>query len=256
MRFIEDADDLDKAWDEINLTNIPRQQWSSLDVQRISTRLVSDVEHVTWIAPLDEALDQDSLFRRMSANRRSKIRRTFKEYEKQGSLCVDNATSTDEALDYFRSLGVLHTQRWNRVGKPGSFANPAWVAFHEDLIVNAFPRGEIQLLRIRCGPRAIGYLYNFLWRGDVLMLQSGFASESSNILRPGYVSHMLAMQFNAHRGAKRYDFLIGDSEYKEVLADRGTTLVTGRVQRNRIKFIVEDRLVRMYRRLRRSARSN
>lgn len=88
------------------------------------------------------------------------------------------------------------------------------------------------------------------------MLQSGFASESSNILRPGYVSHMLAMQFNAHRGAKRYDFLIGDSEYKEVLADRGTTLVTGRVQRNRIKFIVEDRLVRMYRRLRRSARSN
>ena len=254
-QFIEDAGNLNKEWDEINLTNIPQQRWASLDPQRISARLVPGIEHATWIAPLDEALDQDGLFQRMSTNRRSKIRRTFKEYEKQGPLCVDNAATLDEALDYCRSLGVLHTQRWNRVGKPGSFANPAWVAFHEDLIATAFPRGEIQLLQIRCGERAIGYLYNFLWRGDVLMLQSGFASESSNILRPGYVSHMLAMRFNAHRGAKRYDFLIGDSEYKEILADRGTTLVSGRVQRKRSKFMVEDELVRAYRQIWRRVRT-
>lgn len=251
-QFIGDLARHDRGWDELRLTNLPQRQWATLKTLRTGARLVLDVEHATWITPLDEVSGQESLLLRMSANRRSKIRRTFKEYEKQGALCVDNATTPGEALDYFRSLGVLHTARWNRAGLAGSFANPAWVSFHEDLIASAFPRGEIQLLRIRCGSRAIGYLYNFLWRGDVLMLQSGFASESSNILRPGYVSHILAMQFNAQHGAKRYDFLIGDSEYKEVLADAGPPLTSGRVQRTRVKFIVEDVLVSIYRKGRRS----
>jgi CelD/BcsL family acetyltransferase involved in cellulose biosynthesis len=115
------------------------------------------------------------MFVAISPNRRSKIRRSFKEYEKQETLEVSTAASIDEALAYFHALGTLHTQRWNRVGIAGSFAQPSWVAFHQDVIKTAFPREEIQLLRIGCGKRDIGYIYNVLWRGAVLMLQSGFA---------------------------------------------------------------------------------
>jgi CelD/BcsL family acetyltransferase involved in cellulose biosynthesis len=247
------VDDLaaQRGWDEVQLTHIPQGLWLGLRAESTDARLMVDEEHRTWVAPLDPQTDLESLYRRMSSNRRSKIRRSFKEYEKEGALTIDAASTAEQALTYFRELGVLHTHRWNRVGVGGSFAQAAWVAFHEDLISSAFALGHIQLLRIRCGERPIGYLYNFLWRGAVLMLQSGFASETSNILRPGYVSHMLAMQLNARAGATSYDFLIGDSEYKTVLAEPLAPLVSGRLQRRRLKFVLENTLVDIYRRTRR-----
>lgn len=227
-----------RHWDEFQLTNVEDHLLRGVNCEQLGLHVVRDLERSTWIAPLDAHTTLESLFARMSSNRRSKIRRAFKEYEKQGTLSIDEAASPEQALDYFRAMGVLHTARWNRVGVAGSFAAPNWVAFHEDLIASAFPRGEIQLLRIRCGARDIGFIYNFVWRNTVLMLQSGFASESSNVLRPGYVSHMLAMQLNARMGRTKYDFLAGDADYKNVLAEPIVRLVSGRLQRRRIKFLV------------------
>lgn len=236
-------------WDELQLTNVRDDELQGLSLEHLGVQLVRDLDHSTWIAPLDRQTTLESLFARMSSNRRSKIRRAFKEYEKQGALTIDEAPSVEKALEYFKAMGVLHTQRWNRVGLAGSFANPNWVAFHEDLIAAAFSRGEVQLLRIRCGAREIGFIYNFVWRNAVLMLQSGFASESSNLLRPGYVSHLLAMQLNGQMGRTQYDFLLGDSEYKNVLAEPIVRLVSGRMQRRRIKFLVENGMVGLYRRI-------
>lgn len=253
QQLVDDLAAAGDGWDELQLTNVRQDVWAALRAEHIAARLVTDVEHATWIAPLEGAVELDGIYARMSPNRRSKIRRSFKEYQKEGPLDIDAAESVEQALEYFRAMGVLHTQRWNRVGEAGSFSEPHWIAFHENLIASAFDRGEVQLLRIRCGARPIGYLYNFTYRNAVLMLQSGFASESSNLLRPGYVSHMLAMQLNARKGATSYDFLIGDSDYKRVLAEPAVRLVSGRIQRRRLKFALEDALVRAYRRVRRNA---
>ncbi len=73
----------------------------------------------------------------------------------------------------------------------------------------------------------------------MLVLQTGFASEDRNILRPGYVPHLLAMQFNA----SHYDFMIGDSEYKSVLGQASSPQVGVRLQKKRLVFGME-RLMR------------
>ncbi|HET8709951.1 MAG TPA: GNAT family N-acetyltransferase, partial [Spongiibacteraceae bacterium] len=203
-----------------------------------------------WITTLDANTSLDSITKQLSRNWRWKLRRSFKEYEKDEALHIDAAHSIDEALEYFQQMGILHTQRWQRVGIAGSFAHENWVNFHRDLIQRAFDRGEIQLLRVACGPRAIGYIYNFLWRGSVHMLQSGFVSEQSNVLRPGYVSHILAMQFNAQRGATQYDFMTGDAEYKRILATAYPPLISARLQKSRPKFVIENLLVAIYRKFR------
>lgn len=248
-RLLDSLNDTGNCWDEIQITNIPQESYSRLRNSReLQTR--DESSQPLWIAPLNTDTTADSIISQMSKNRRWQIRRTFKEYEKQGPLTVNVARDVDEALDYFEQMGVLHTQRWQRTGSNGAFSRPRWVEFHQNLIRQAFDRGEIQLLRITCGARAIGYLYNLLWRDTVHMLQSGFVTEQSNTLRPGYVSHILAMQLNAQQGAQQYDFMIGDSEYKRTLAAEYPPLVSVRLQKPRLKFFIENALVALHRKLR------
>jgi|GEM_PF-1038537 len=242
----------DLDWDEIQLNNIPKESYQSLHFDGKSLQARDEIEHAIWIAPLYRDTSIDSIIGRMSKNRRWQMRRTFKEYEKEGRLSIKAATNTHEALMYFQQLGILHTLRWERAGKKGSFTQQSWVAFHQSLIATAFDRGEVQLLQIRCGARTIGYLYNFLWRNTVHMLQSGFVIEQSNLLRPGYVSHILAMQLNAMYGSAQYDFMSGDAEYKRVLAEPYPPLVSARLQKTRVKFFFENCAVELYRAFARS----
>lgn len=249
-QLIQDLDESSKDWDEVRLANIPSRIWSDLDTSSTKLRKHSDDSLSTWITPLQDATDVGAIISRLRAGRRSKIARSFREYERNGKLQASAASTVEQAIHDFRSMGDLHTRRWNLAGLPGSFANHEWVRFHEDVIRTGKPRNEVQIVHVQCGTRTIGYTYNFLWRGSVLMLQSGFTKEHSNHLRPGYVSHILAMELNARLGYKSYDFLAGDADYKSVLAYPGEQLVTGRLQRPRWRLRAEDMAVRSVRKLR------
>lgn len=249
-QLIQDLDESSKDWDEVRLANIPSRIWNDLDTSSTKLRKHSDDSLSTWITPLQDATDVGAIISRLRAGRRSKIARSFREYERNGKLQASAASTVEQAIHDFRSMGDLHTRRWNLAGLPGSFANHEWVRFHEDVIRTGKPRNEVQIVHVQCGTRTIGYTYNFLWRGSVLMLQSGFTKEHSNHLRPGYVSHILAMELNARLGYKSYDFLAGDADYKSVLAYPGEQLVTGRLQRPRWRLRAEDMAVRSVRKLR------
>src|SRR5690606_16559237 len=142
---------------------------------------------------------------------------SIKAFQEDGELALGEARDCDEALAFFDEMGTLHTQRWNSVGKDGSFANANWVQFHRDVIKEGFSRHEIQILRISAGKKIIGYVYSFIWRGTAYMLQTGFAQEENNIKRAGFVSHCLAMQYNSAQSIRTYDYMCGEAEYKQVL---------------------------------------
>jgi CelD/BcsL family acetyltransferase involved in cellulose biosynthesis len=124
----------------------------------------------------------------------------------------------ETALSYFDELKVFHINSWGRRGKPHAFRYPFFERFHRELIKIGVPKGEIQLLKISAGTRAIGYLYNFRRCKKIYAYQSGFEFSTPH-LRPGYVSHALAMRSNAERGEQIYDFLGGDNPLKRSFAD-------------------------------------
>lgn len=66
----------------------------------------------------------------------------------------------------------------------------------------------------------IGYLYNFVYEGRVLLYQSGFNYQAgtANAYRPGVVSHYYAIVYNASQNMLKYDFLAGDDAYKRGLS--------------------------------------
>jgi CelD/BcsL family acetyltransferase involved in cellulose biosynthesis len=121
------------------------------------------------------------------------------------------------------------------------------------LVRDAFGRDEIQLLAIEAGSKRIGYIYNFIYRGRVYNYQTGFdyaLCQTHN--RPGLVSHARAIEFNAARGHLIYDFLGGDLEYKQALGTGDAVMSWATLQRERLRFTVEDVMRATRRRLRRT----
>lgn len=194
--------------------------------------------------------DLDSFFGSLSKNRRGQLKRSLRLYLESGPIEISEAQNAEEALEYLDDLKVLHTTRWNVKGKRGVFANPKWERFHRFLINERYQYGEIQLLRVGNSEEVIGYLYNYLWRGRVYVLQTGFQATKDKRLMPGYIVHSHAIIYNKQKGMKTYDFLHGDDVYKRILCNNQDKLFWMVMQKRKIKFKIENIVVSIVRKLR------
>jgi len=135
---------------------------------------------------------------------RSAVNRAIRLYQERGGLEFRVAESVDEALAFFDWLEHLHRAAWAARGRPSAFANPVFRPFHRQLIQAGVEAGAIRLCRTSVAGQPVGYLYNFVWRGRVLNYQSGFAYENDNRIKPGMVSHVLAIEDTSRRGILRF----------------------------------------------------
>lgn len=239
------------AWSELQLSGVD-PCWR-LALQAVESDLYEHLpeQRSPWVASIEGLSDLDAVLGGLSRNRRSKIRQSIKHFESTyGPLSTSEPSSTEDALAAFDRMGELHTARWNRTGLSGSWGNARWADFHRNLIQQGFARGEVQLLSVSAGGVLLGTVYNFLWNDRVYMLQSGFAEPRSNAERPGYVAHCLAMAVNGSRRLKIYDFMCGDADYKQSLAEQGSPMEWTRYRGRNVRNFFEDQLLSSYRRLR------
>lgn len=181
----------------------------------------------------------------LTSNTRQQLRRALRRYEQSGPLAIVEPRTTDEALEFLDGLEALHQDNWTQRGEPGAFASPYFRNFHRRLITTRFPKGEVQLLRITVGEKTIGYLYNFVQKGWVYAYQNGFCYDTDPVLKPGYVSHFLAIQHNLERGAAVYDFLAGDMRYKQSLSNQSGEMQWMVIRREKLMFSLERWLRRL-----------
>lgn len=170
----------------------------------------------------------------LSSNTRGQVRRSQRLYEQRaGPIRIERASTYEQALQYFHELTQLSNARWRSKSVTGSFSSPAVLDFHRRLLARLWPLGGIDLLRVRAGDEALGYLYNFTDRGKVYFFQSGFAYAADAKLKPGLLTHFLAIDHYAGRGFREYDFLAGDARYKRSLAKQHRDLFWTVVYRDR-----------------------
>ena len=183
-------------------------------------------------------------------NTRHQVRRARSLYEARGPLRLEVAASKAQALDFFRAAGVLHQRRWRPRGKPGAFAYPFYVGFHERLIAAGVPAGVVELVRVSAGEQPIGYLYNFRYNRHVDYYFSGFRFEDDKRLKPGMVTHSLCIEHHLTADdADVYDFMGGDERYKLNLGEPGPEIVGVVIERPRPLLRAEATLRRMKRQL-------
>ena len=184
------------------------------------------------------------------------MRRSIRLFESQEPIQVSEAKDKREALIFFDRLKDLHTTRWQSKGKQGVFANPHWKDFHHALINSRFDNGEVQLLKVYSGHNEIGYLYNFIWRQHVYVLQTGFIQSDDKRLMPGYVTHTFAAAYNKAKGMLVYDLMHGEDLYKQILCNSHQKLVWVVLQRHKLKFKLERVVVGAVRSMRKLAALN
>lgn len=249
------VDLLPGEWDELFLPALRPDAFgglSDLVIRGYRVRIERTVPvHLVELARVRES----SYLKLLGSQTRSQVRRAQRE---AGKVEVSFATDVAGALAIYGELVALHQAQWTARGEPGAFADPWFDRFHRRLIAQRFAHGEIQLLRLNNEDGPLGALYNFVHRGRVLQYQSGMATFQNKHLKPGFVAHTAAIEHAAAAGYDFYDFLAGDMRYKKSLGTSSTNLVWARVQRLRLRFLVEDRvreIVRARRAAREAARS-
>lgn len=237
--------DEDRAWDELFLGGVAADNaiLTAAEATATSAKLVVESREPSLYVDLARLCDDGSDYLdRLSGNTRSQIRRSIREYEARGPLTITAAATTDEALAYLAELAKLHQQLWTSRGEPGAFSGEFFDRFHQTLVRRSFHTGGIQLLRVAAGETTVGYLYSFVADGYVSFYQSGFAYEENPKLKPGLVSHTLAIGLNRRLGHTTYDFLASDAQYKRSLATDSRDMLWAVLQRARLQFELERKL--------------
>lgn len=236
---------LPTGWDEfympgISIKNFPGNQLNSL-ASRYSVYFEKTVPspYVDLDAVRRSSGGYISL---LGSNTRQQIRRAYRGYSENGEVQCKIADSLECALAFFEEMVELHQQTWQQRGQPGAFSSEYMKSFHKDLIIKRFAMGEIQLIRTSSGNKTIGCIYNFVWNGCVYFYQSGFNYDSDQRLKPGLLTFHEAINFNVLQGHQSFDFLGGDSKYKNSLATNKNQLAWVRVQKKLVKYKLEETL--------------
>lgn len=233
--LIENVD----GWDELYLSGLVDTDLASIKAVGLRPHLKAH-QPCDYVDLTDVRSNGGDYLSHLSRNSRYQIRRALRRYEERGSLTSTTAGSVEEALDFLAELKTLHQAYWVGRGKPGSFANPYFEKFHSAFVRSRFAHGEIELLRIAAGDQAIGYLYNFVHAGRVYAYQSGFRYEADAAIKPGLVSHYLAIERHIALGDAIYDFMAGAAQHKQSLSTHRAMMSWIIARRDRLRFRIED----------------
>ena len=116
-------------------------------------------------------------------------------------------------------------RKWSDSG----FINPYFLKFHENLIRNSFESGAVELSRLIAGDGKQVYFY-----------LHGINYHAHKNLKPGLVAHALATQSYLQRGMSKYDYMGGESQYKNQLAPQKMEFNSLIIQRPLSRFKLED----------------
>jgi CelD/BcsL family acetyltransferase involved in cellulose biosynthesis len=223
-------------WRELRLSGVPKGVVDAVAALGLPIRTEAQrLSHVVDMA----AVSADGQLTSMSANTRQQINRSLRLYGDRGVVTCEYSAGLDVAMARFAELEALHQERWRAKGKPGAFGAPFFGRFHRALLMRGFPAGLVDVLRVSAGSETIGLLHTLIYKNEVYAYQSGFSFERDARLKPGLVSHLLAIRHCRDAGLRCYRLLAGDSRYKRSLATGSYELYWLSVRRRDMAFQLE-----------------
>ena len=223
-------------WRELRLSGVPKGILETARSLHIPVRI--EAERPSYFVDIGPG-SVDGGLTHLSRNTRQQINRSARLYQVRGEVTLRRSATLDEGLARFSELEELHQRRWRAKGKPGAFAAPFFGQFHRALLTRGFAAGQVDVLRVAAASQTVGLLYTFFYGDGACAYQSGFEFESDPRLKPGLVSHHLAIESCREMGLRRYRLLAGDSRYKRSLATGSYELYWLSIRRPDFAFHVE-----------------
>jgi CelD/BcsL family acetyltransferase involved in cellulose biosynthesis len=234
-------------WDEIRVDALLHEE--AEEVAKIAAKQGmihhTSSENSTYLVDLEKIRTSfgGNYLASRSSNTRAQLRKALRKAEQElGKVELRVAQSNIEAQDWLNELAGLHQTRWNTNGKRDGFAIPMFRDFQNGLVQRCFEAGTLQMLKLVAGEKPLAYLYNFVFKGQVLFYMSGVDYDGTEQYKPGMLAHWFAIEHNLVTGAKTYDFLAGTNRYKESLCTDRAVRVCIVLRRPTLLFRLENGL--------------
>jgi CelD/BcsL family acetyltransferase involved in cellulose biosynthesis len=166
---------------------------------------------------------------RLTHENKRQARKMLRDVESDG-LEFEVADDRQQLHLFFDQMIELHRERWNALGKPGSFA-PRHAEFHRKTSELLLARGEAVIGRLAHSDRPVGIVFGYRVRDRLDCYQQGFTPWKGRVRSPGTAAWLLLMRHQAERGVTLFDHLQGNSTFKERFATGQTTVEEFRVVR-------------------------
>ncbi|MBS1824074.1 MAG: GNAT family N-acetyltransferase [Acidobacteria bacterium] len=215
-----------QSWDELALDGfVPGAAHEALK-RAFAAYQYEELRHPSYYADLVQIRDSGETFEQaMGRTSRKHLRQNLRSFRQLGELHLDCSSGQRSALTMFEELAEFNRRRWLARKRQVVFASPHFAAFHRRLIEKCGDGGEVQLMRLAAGNRALGYLYHLVYGRNVYFYQCGFDYSIDDRLSPGTVAVSRAIQYYADRGYNSYDLLSGDAGYKRRLSTHSRQLI-------------------------------
>ncbi|MGQ7845328.1 GNAT family N-acetyltransferase [Granulosicoccus sp. 3-233] len=160
----------------------------------------------------------------LSRKRRKQINHRQNRLDAAGRWELSLCASKEDLAEACDALVALHRLRWESKQEAGGFRSAAYEQFHRAIIRQFFADDALWLATLKLDGKIIGVQYIFVWRGELLFMQSGYSPEHEN-LSPGHVLFTYVIQRGIEQGMTGLDMLKGHYAYKSVYARDETRTV-------------------------------
>lgn len=163
----------------------------------------------------------------LDGDRRYFVKRSLRDFEAWAAKRPVELARVASELELdagLRTLVTLHEGRW---ASGGVFQSALFSSFHRHVMREMLrgDEGRLDLLVLRVGGEPVAAVYDLVVGNKTYFYQSGRRTDLPSKVRPGIVIHALAMQRAIAEGQREYDFMKGDSQYKQKLATGAHPLV-------------------------------
>ena len=211
-------------------TPLPKELMQHTSWKTTSYSTILQPEYAQWSQYLQS----------LSKNTRRQIKRSANLFGGIDNINLLRANSTEQAINYFNDAGEYHKRRW--ANQHSGFENSYFVNFHHQLIKNNFDAGSIDIIKIQVEDKTICYLYNLIYKNTVYFYLSGIEYTQDNRLKPGLLSHSIAIAYYAALGYEEYDFMGGEGRYKNSLSNKKSAMIISNFRRKSLPFLASDML--------------
>ncbi len=203
-------------WDIVDLSSVTE---SSLVATRLPTPAEPSIEvtREPQIKTISAALPgsmTEYLYTVLSAKSRANIsrygRKFFERYPQAVFRYHEDPTTLDAAMEAFF---LLHRERWSAKGVDGAFAQEQCAAFHKAMARLGMARGWLRLGFLESGPEKLFAAYAYRYGDRISLYQMGMKDLPE--LRLGTITLNMMIEKAIGEGARVFDFLRGEEEYKK-----------------------------------------
>jgi hypothetical protein len=187
----------------------------------------------------------------LSKNTRKQINRSFKLLSQIGNIEFSVIQCPEQQTEVLEQCKQWHIDKWKETNTPSGFINSKFTDFHQNLINEDHATSKAVVASLKVNEELTGCLYCFIDNQCAYFYLSAFKPIKDNRIKLGLTLHTLFIKslIETSPNITKYDFLAGEARYKKSLANNQDMHCYLVIQKNSLKFRIENLLTLMKERL-------